>query len=214
MVGILPKVLDGGLVMNLAYLQNELPDFNNEADWYVWLSPSAPRDAVARLRAAGLVVQSVAHESTRVSELARQGPALSLLLLLASAIAGSVLAIGGTAISIGSSARRRSYESAALGTIGVSRAQLYRAALYEQSIILGAAVVLGVVSGVVAAVLTLPIVPEFASSTPVELVYAPPALPILISTVAFIIVVLAAAAITSAGVLREAQAGRLREAEE
>ncbi len=213
-VGVLPKVLDGGLVMNLAYLQNELPDFNNEANWEVWLSPSAPSDAVAKLRAAGITVQSVAKESTRVAELARQGPALSLLLLLSSAIAGSILAIGGTAISIGSSARRRSYESAALGTIGVSRSQLYRAALYEQGFVLGTAVVLGVVSGIVAALITLPIVPEFASSTPVQLDYAPSPLVILLSTLAFIVVVAAAAAITSAGVLREARAGRLREAEE
>ena len=213
-VAVLPKVLNGGLVMNLAYLQNELPDFNNEADWEVWLSPSAPSDAVAKLRAAGITVQSVAKESTRVAELARQGPALSLLLLLSSAIAGSILAIGGTAISIGSSARRRSYESAALGTIGVSRSQLYRAALYEQGFVLGTAVVLGVVSGIVAALITLPIVPEFASSTPVQLDYAPSPLVILASTLAFIVLVAAAAAITSAGVLREARANRLREAEE
>jgi hypothetical protein len=211
---VLPHVLNAGVVMNLSYLQDDLPDFNNEAVWQVWLSPSAPPDAVARLRAAGISVQSTAAASTRIAVLARQAPALSLLLLLASAIAGSVLAIGGTTISIGSSARRRSYEAAALGTVGVSRRQLYRAALYEQLIVLGTAVVLGVGGGVLAAVLTLPVIPEFASSTPVQLVYLPSALPLLLSTLGFAILVLAAAAGTSAAVLHSARAARLREAEE
>lgn len=211
---VLPHVLDAGLIMNLSYLQNDLPAFNNEANWQVWLSPSAPADAIARLRAAGISVQSTSLVDSRIAVLARQAPALSLLLLLASAIAGSVLAIGGTTISIGSSARRRSYEAAALGTVGVSRRQLYRAALYEQLIVLGTAIVLGVGGGILAAVLTLPVIPEFASRTPVQLVYLPSALPILASTLGFAILVLAAAAGTSAAVLRSARAGRLREAEE
>ncbi|HEX4057299.1 MAG TPA: FtsX-like permease family protein [Galbitalea sp.] len=211
---VVPHVLNEGVVMNLSYLQDDLPDFNNEAIWQVWVSPSAPSDAVARLRAAGISVQSTSAASTRIAELARQAPALSLLLLLASAIAGSVLAIGGTTISIGSSARRRSYEAAALGTVGVSRRRLYRAALYEQLIVLGTAVVLGVGGGVLAAVLTLPVIPEFATGTPVQLVYLPTALPLLLSTVGFAILVLAAAAGTSGAVLRSARAARLREAEE
>jgi putative ABC transport system permease protein len=213
-VSVVPHVLNQGVLMNLSYLQDDLPDFNNEAIWQVWLSPSAPADAVARLRAAGISVQSITSASTRIAVLARQAPALSLLLLLASAIAGSVLAIGGTTISIGSSARRRSYEAAALGTVGVSRRQLYRAALYEQLIVLGTAVVLGVGGGVLAAVLTLPIIPEFASGTPVQLVFLPSPLPILLSTLGFAILVIAAAAGTSAAVLRSARAARLREAEE
>jgi putative ABC transport system permease protein len=214
MVSVLPRVLNNGVLMNLTYLQRELPDFDNEAVWQIWLSPSAPADAVKRLSSAGLSVQSTARESTRVAELARQGPALSLLLLLASAIVGAVLAVGGTAISIGASARRRSFEAAALGTIGVSRRQLYRAALYEQGILLGTAVILGVVGGIAAAILTLPAIPEFATSTPVQLFYAPPPSAILLSTVGFVVLVLGAAAWSAAGVLRSAKAGRLREAEE
>jgi hypothetical protein len=211
---VLPSVLDDGVMMNITYLQSQLPDFNNEAVWHVWLSDAAPADAIAKLRASGLTIESVSTEANRYAELARQGPALSLLLLLASALAGAILAMGGTAISIGASARRRSYEAAALNVVGVTKRQLYRAALYEQLLILGTAVVLGLPGGIVAAVLTLPVIPEFATGTPIQLIFAPPAGPLIVFAVAFAVLVFVAAAITAAGVLRAARPGRLREAEE
>jgi putative ABC transport system permease protein len=213
-VSVLPSLLDDGAMMNLPYLQSQLSGFNYEAAWQVWLSPVAPRDAIERLKAEGLIVQSSADEETRVMHLARQGPALSLLLLLSSAVVGSLLAIGGTAISIAASARRRSYESAALGAVGVSRRQLFRAALYEQSILLGTAVVLGVAGGVFAAVLALPAIPEFATDTPVLLIYSPAPFPLALSTLGFVVFVLIAAAASAASVLRQARPSRLREAEE
>jgi putative ABC transport system permease protein len=212
---VLPVVLDNGIIMNLAYLRETLPGFSSEANWQVWLSASAPADALAKLRASGLTLQSTtASEQTRVAELGRQAPALSLLLLLVSAIVGAILAGFGTAISIAAAGRRRSYESAAMRAIGVPRGQLFQAAVLEQVILLGAAVVLGIPAGLLAAVLALPVVPEFATSTPVALNYAPPLGPVLLFGLVFVFAVIATAVIAARSVMRAARPGRLREAEE
>src|SRR5215469_9558633 len=123
---VLPVVLDSGLIANLTFVRAVLPGFDAEANWMIWLGPHAPPDAIARLRAAGLTLQ---HENTarsRIIQLGRQAPALSLFLLLACAIIGSVVAVGGTAIAITASARRRSHETAALRVVGVPRRALYR----------------------------------------------------------------------------------------
>src|SRR5205823_5496095 len=83
-------VLDDGVMVDLSYVRDQLADFDNEAGWQVWLSPSAPPDALARLTRAGLVVDGVSSREERVTLLARQGPALALRLLVACAVAGSV----------------------------------------------------------------------------------------------------------------------------
>ncbi len=211
---VLPVVLDDGVLMDLNFLRAQLPDFDDEASWQVWLGPDAPADAPARLRSAGLLVEGVKTEHSRVIVLGRQGPALSLFLLLACAIVGAILAVGGTAISISASGRRRSFESAALRAVGVRSRFLYRAGLYEQLMLLGTAVVLGVPAGVFAARLAMPVIPEFADTTPVALHYRPPALPVLAFTGGFVVLVVLAAAVAAHAVLRSARPGRLREAEE
>jgi putative ABC transport system permease protein len=142
---------------------------------------------VTRLRAAGLTTHGVRSTHSRVVELGRQGPALALPLLLGCAIAGTVLAVGGTAISVSASSRRRSFELAALRAIGISRSALLRAGVWEQLLLLGTAVVLGVPGGFIAARLAIPAIPEFSDSTPVQLQYGPPALPVLLFTGAYVV---------------------------
>jgi hypothetical protein len=211
---VLPAVLDQGMVVDLTFLRGQLPAFDNEATWQIWLSPSAPSDAVARLRAVGLTVTAVKTEHARAIELGRQGPALSLILLLACAIVGSLLAVGGTAISISASARRRSFEVAALRAIGIRTPALYRAGVLEQLLLLGTAVVLGLPAGVLAARLALPVIPEFADATPIALHYTPSATPIGLFAGLFIVVVGLSATVASYAVLRAGRPSRLREAEE
>ena len=143
----MPIGLTNGVVMDVRYLETQLPAFANDADWQVWIGPDAPADAVQRLRKAGLLVQSVHSLGSRETELARQAPALALFLLLACAIIGSVVAVGGTAIAITASARRRSRETAALRVVGVPGRALYRGAVIEQVMLLGAAVTLGLPAG-------------------------------------------------------------------
>lgn len=211
---VLPGVLDDGLMMDVNYLSQQLPAFAGEATWSVWIGRHAPSDAVSRLRAAGLIVQSVKTERSRVIVLGRQGPALALLLLLGCAVAGTVLAVGGTAISVSASSRRRSYELAALRTIGISRRTLLRAGVYEQLLLLGTAVVLGVPGGLLAARLAIPAIPEFSDATPVSLRYTPSALPVVVFVAGFAMLLTVTAIVAAIALVRVAVPGRLREDEE
>jgi hypothetical protein len=210
---VLPGVLDNGVLMNIPFLQAGLPAFSEESTWSVWLGPRAPSDALARLKAAGLHVQSVRTERQRTEQLARQGPALALLLLLACAVAGAVLAVGGTAISVAASSRRRSYEIAALRTVGLPRTALLRAGIIEQLLLLGAAVALGVPTGLLAARLAMPVIPEFSDTTPVALRYVPRLAPTAIFASAFIVLLTVTAVLAAAWLMRSAVPDRLREAE-
>jgi ABC-type antimicrobial peptide transport system permease subunit len=213
-VSVLPHVLDNGLMFDLTFLRDQLPDFDYEAQWSVWLGPHAPTDALARLSAAGLTLQNSASTATRIAQLGRQGPALSLFLLLACAIIGSIVAVGGTAVAISASARRRSFETAALRAVGVRGGALYRGGVIEQLLLLGAAVVLGVPAGAYAARLAMPVIPEFADPTPITLDYVPPWLPIVLFAIGFVLLVVLTAMTAARAVLRAARPGRLREAEE
>ncbi|MGN6609583.1 MAG: FtsX-like permease family protein [Jatrophihabitans sp.] len=210
----LPVVLDTGLIADLNDLRALRPGFDTEANWTVWIGPRAPSDALARLRATGLTLQRVRSTSSRIVQLGRQAPALSLFLLLACAIVGSVVAVGGTATAISASARRRSFETAALRVVGVPRSALYRGGVLEQLILLGAAVLLGIPAGALAARLAMPVIPEFADTTPILLHYRPPALPIVAFAAAFTALVGLASMIAAAAVLRSAVPTRLRGTEE
>lgn len=213
-VPVLPVVLDNGLIVDVSFLRSQLPGFDSEATWQVWLGPKAPADAVARLKAAGLIVQTVAKKQTRIDQLGRQGPALSLFLLLACAIAGSALAVGGTAIAISAGARRRSFETAALRAIGVPRRTLFRAGLLEQLLLLGAALLLGLPTGIAGARLVMPTIPEFADTTPIKLTYLPHLTPVLLFVVGFVALVCLTAFIAATSVMRAARPERLRGGEE
>ena len=166
---------------------------------------------MARLRRAGLLVQNVTTTSQRVAALGRQGPALGLLLLLVCAVAAAVLAVGGTAVSLLADARRRLFELAALRVIGVSRRTLRASAVAEQALLLGAALVLGLPSGYAAAVLVLPVVPEFSDPTPTALRFRPPVPVALGCALAFAVLLGVTAVIAGRALVRAAVPSRLRE---
>jgi hypothetical protein len=210
---LLPVVEDNGVALDVRFVQDELPGFVSEAAWQVWLGPKAPADAMKRLAAAGLQVVDVRSEHTRVDELARQGPALALLLLLVCAVAGAVLAFGATATSISAGSRRRSYELAALRVVGVGRPSLVRAGVIEQLLLLGSALLLGVPTGLIAARLAMPLIPEFADSTPILLKYTPQAAPTAIFGAALTLLLVITAVAGAWASLRIAVPARLREAE-
>jgi hypothetical protein len=212
-VRLVPVALTNGVVMDVRYLDTQLPSFAGEANWQVWIGPTAPPDAVQRLRHAGLVIQSVYSVSGRETVLARQGPALALLLLLACAVAGAALAVGGTAISISASSRRRSYEIAALRAVGVSRRSLLRASVLEQLLLLGTGVLLGLPTGLIAARLAMPVIPEFADHTPISFDYTPQALPTTLFAGAFVVLLTVTALIAARALIGIAVPARLREAE-
>ena len=211
-VSLLPVALDDGVLVDVRYIAAQLPDFADEADWQVWLGPAAPADAVQQLRAAGLLVQGVRSDTQREDELARQGPALALLLLVVCAIAGAVLAAGATALAVAVTGRRRAFELAALSAVGVAHRSLLRSCVGEQLILLGTGLLLGLPAGVVAARLALPAIPEYSDETAVPLDFAPRALVIVAFGVAVTVLLVATAWVAGTALMRSAVPTRLREA--
>ncbi len=211
---LLPVVLGTGAVVDLGALDYRLGSLFREVEPQVWLGSAAPPDALQRLRAAGLRLRVLDSTGSEQARLARQGPALSLLLLQVCGAAGAVLAMLATAISISSTARRRSYEAAAMLALGLRRAQVGGAAVLEQVLLLAAAVALGVPAGWLAAVVTLPVLPRFDTATPIALITVPSPLPALALAGAFLLLVLVAALVGALAVLRSAHGSRLREGEE
>jgi len=212
-VRVLPVVQDAGMLVDLSAIRAQLPGFDTEASWSIWLGPAAPPDALARLRAAGLVLDPPRYEHTRQTELARQGPALALRLLVVCAIAGSILAVGGTAIAIAATGRRRTFELASLRVLGIRPRALLRASVFEQLLLLGAALLLGVPAGYLAARLVLPTIPQFADTTPVRLHYSPALLGVGSFALAFCLLLAATALVAGQLLMRAAAPARLREAE-
>jgi hypothetical protein len=210
---VLPAVLDDGVLIDITGLRQQLPAFDSEASWAIWLGPHAPPDALDRLRAAGLVIEPGASYASRLDELGRQGPALALRLLVVCAIVGSILAVGGTAIAIASTGRRRTFELASLRAVGIRRRTLLSSCILEQLLLLGAAVLLGVPAGYLAARWALPSVPEFADLTPVSLSYRPALAGIALFALVFGLLLAGTAVLAGRALLRAAAPSRLREAE-
>jgi putative ABC transport system permease protein len=177
----------------------------------VWLGPDAPPDALTRLAAAGLQPGAVTSTSARIASLGKQGPALALALLLACAIAAAVLAMGATATAIAASGRRRAFELAALRVLGVSRAALTRATIGEQLALLGSAMLLGVPSGIVAALVAMPVIPQFSDASPLHLGDTIRATPIVVVVAVFVVVLVVTAVAAGLSLVRNAVPSRLRE---
>jgi putative ABC transport system permease protein len=210
---VLPSVLDNGVLVDLKGLREQLPGFDSEASWSIWLGPDAPADAISRLRAAGLVLDAGASYSARVDELGRQGPALALRLLVVCAIVGSILAVGGTAIAIASTGRRRTFELASLRAVGVRRRTLLGSCILEQLLLLGAALLLGVPAGYLAARWAMSSIPEFADHTPVALSFRPAVSGVLLFALVFLLLLGVTAVLAGRALMQAAAPARLREAE-
>jgi putative ABC transport system permease protein len=158
----LPRVDRAGELVDLEYADRMASgDFRDTLD-EVWLSPDAPASFSKRLEAAGFHISDRVNLAARLHQLDRQGPALGLLLFLVAAVAAVVLAVAGVVTNSYLSGRRRAYELAAMRTFGVSRHTLIRAGSSEQRLLWGGSVLLGAVTGLVAAALALPAVPFYS----------------------------------------------------
>ena len=143
---------------------------------------------------------------------ARQGPALSSVLFLADAAAATLLAAGAAILDLYLSARRRRYEYAALSASGVSFRTLRRAVRAELALLLGFGIVVGVVIGAIAALVTLRSLPEFINAPPAAVLsYVPPALPLVVMLVVAVAVLTAAAVLASSTLIRGVSLDQLRE---
>jgi hypothetical protein len=211
-VARVPRLLSGGALADFDAARASLPAFTQLSRLQVWLGPHAPKDALTRLQRAGLVLGTADTVAHHVQTLRQEGPALALQLFLFASFACSLLALAATSLALAAAGRRRSFELAALLAVGVRRGALLRACIVEQGLLLGAALVLGVVPGVLAAAVSLPGVPEFVDVAPNTLSYSPSTHVLAAFVIGLAVVVLAVAALGGATLLRAAVPARLREA--
>jgi len=215
-VGVGPALPGAGsqaVVVDRTYVLHAAADAATDAEELVWLAPSAPPAFTSRLEKAGVTVlasQSAAHASAVYS---RQGPALAILLFLAGAVLGALLAAGGTVLNLHRAGRRRTYELAAMTALGVAPRALRRSLHAEQGVLLAFGIVVGVVAGLVGAVLALPSVPEFADHpTAPPMLYGLRAGPVLLVVLGAVAVLAPVVVASSASLLRLSRYDQLREA--
>jgi putative ABC transport system permease protein len=207
-----PRLLGTGGLADLSAAKATLPAFDQLSVQQVWLGRGAPKDALQRLRAAGLVLGSPDSVARHVQSFRQQGPALALQLFLFASFACTALALAATVLALAAAGRRRSFELAALLAVGVRRSALLRACVAEQVALLGAGLVLGVVPGLIAAGVTLSNVPEFVDVPPIPLSYVPSPRALVLFVVGLSLLVIVVAVIGAVLLLRAAVPSRLREA--
>jgi hypothetical protein len=207
-----PRLLGTGGLADITAARASLPAFEQLSRQQVWLGRDAPPDALARLQRAGLVLGTPDSVRERVRSLRQQGPALALELFLFASFACTALALAATVLALAAAGRRRSFELAALRTVGVRPRSLLAACLGEQLILLRTGLLLGVVPGLIAARVALPHLAEFADTSPTPLSYAPSTAALLLFVASLSLAVVVAAVVGGIALLRAAAPSRLREA--
>lgn len=167
-IPVLPQLLNHGVLADLSYLS--LADRGYDAGTTqryaeIWLGPTAPPDAVSRLRGMGVHVTGVTTINDEVRRLSAQDPALGLDAYLAVAGLAVLLALALLCGQAAVAARRRRAEYVAMATAGVRRLSLgigwFAAAVVRLAFCVGA----GSATGLVFARLAAPGVPLAAPRT-------------------------------------------------
>jgi hypothetical protein len=201
------------IIVDGTYALRAAANASTSATQTVWLTPSVAGTFPAKLAKAGVTVLSTRSAAQQSALYSRQGPALAILLFLVGACLGGLLAAGGAVLNLHLSGRRRTYELAAMSALGVRRATLLVSLFVEQGLLLVFGIGVGVIAGLVGAVLALPSVPEFADqpSTP-PMLYGLHALPVLFVVAVAVAVLAAVVLASSVNLLRLSRFDQLREA--
>lgn len=209
----LPGTTDSGVIVDRDLALRVAGGAEGQASQTVWLSEPGRHAVPAALRARGVTVLSTASAPELTAVLTRQGPALAILLFLAGAALGALLAAGGTALNLYLSGRRRTYELAAMAAVGVRRRALLGSLCLEQGVLVAFGVGVGVLAGLLGAVLALPAVPEFADApTAPPLLYGTHVAPVLAVALGAVAVLAVVAVASARNLLRTARPAQLREA--
>jgi predicted lysophospholipase L1 biosynthesis ABC-type transport system permease subunit len=208
---VVPGSPQAGEIVDRRYAELAAGENFPDASQQVWLAAGAQASIEPRLKAAGLRVLSVSTAASVATGFARQGPALASVLFLADAAAAALLAAGAAVLGLYLSARRRRYEYAALSASGVATGTLRRAVLSEMALVLGFGVIIGIGSGLLAAVLALRTVPEFLTTPAAPLSYVPGAAPLVLLLGAAVALLAAAAVTASVLLIRGVSLDQLRE---
>ena len=201
------------IIVDGTYALRAAANASTSATQTVWLTPSAAGTFPAELAKADVTILSTQSAAQQSALYSRQGPMLAILLFLAGACLGALLAAGGAVLNLHLTGRRRTYELAAMSALGVRRRTLLASLFVEQAVLLVFGVGVGVVAGLVGAVLALPSVPEFADqpSAP-PMLYGLHALPVLFVVAVAVVVLGAVVTASSVNLLRLSRFDQLREA--
>jgi hypothetical protein len=156
----LPRIGDDAVLVALTLADRAQSGPASDTTDEVWLAHDAGAPLLRRLGVEGLTIVSADRSSTLVAVSDHGGTALSYALFLLAAAGAAALAVGAGVFAGAVAGRTRSTELAGLQAVGIPRAVLRRALRAEQWAVTGTAVVLGVGSGVLAARLALPSIPE------------------------------------------------------
>jgi putative ABC transport system permease protein len=168
--------------------------------------------ALARLRQRGAAVAAVTVAADREAQLARQAPSLALLLLVVGAAAAAALATGGVMLHLYLSGRRRGFELAVLEALGARRRDLWAPVAVEQGALVGYGVLVGGAIGLVAALVSLPAIPQFVDRPEVPPpIYEPDWLVLGGALGLTLLVVALGLVLVVAGLIRKARPELLRE---
>jgi hypothetical protein len=186
---------------------------SSQVGYEVWVAPGAAARVKKALQVQGVTVTAETTVEDLVRRFNRQGPGLAMVLLVAAAAAAAALAMARTVLGLYATGRRRTYELAALGAVGVSPRAQRRALLIEQAVILGVGALAGVLAGVAAASVALPTVPQFTvQPTTPPLTYTPDPLVLVGTPAAAALAVALAAVLTTEAIRRSVRVEQLREA--
>ncbi len=207
-----PGAPQNGVIVDRQYAELAAGENFPDASQQVWLAGGAQDLLESRLKAAGVQVLSARSTASTAAVFARQGPALASVLFLADAAAAALLAAGAAILGLYLSARRRRYEYAALSASGVPHPVLRRSVLTELCLVLGFGCLIGTGTGLIAAVVALPSVPEFLISPPVPaLSYVPSPVPLAVLLGAAAVLLAIAAVTASVTLIRSISLDQLRE---
>jgi hypothetical protein len=117
----LPRLGRTGLLLDYEYADRATTGTGSAVNPEVWLGRAAPRDAVDRLRAQGLVITDDRSLAPLRRALDRQGPSVALRFHELAAGIAVVLALGTLWLVAGQDRRQRAGELRALRVQGVSR---------------------------------------------------------------------------------------------
>ncbi|HKA69311.1 MAG TPA: FtsX-like permease family protein [Actinomycetes bacterium] len=208
----LPGVTGAGVLVDERLAERAALGIDAQSRYEIWCVPGAAAEITAGLEAAGIPVTGQRRAAELAGQFGAQGPGLALRLLLAVAAAAAVLATGATAIDLYATSRRRTYELAALETVGASRRSLRTGLLLEHLAVLGTAAIVGPLAGLLAAWAVVSKVPTFSVSpvTP-PLRYPLDLGAVAVAAAAALVLAAIAAAVMTEATARATRAERLRE---
>ncbi|MBX6752481.1 MAG: hypothetical protein IRY85_22935, partial [Micromonosporaceae bacterium] len=206
-VPALPIVGDRGVLIDLEYALHNNDARIESVELLVWLTADAPDSVVVGLADHGVTVLDERSVAQRTKEFAGHAPGLALGFGYFAAAVVLLLAAGVAVIGSTVDRSSRVAELSALRGQGVPRRLLWTAGVAGSAVMVGAAVVVGVVAALVARTLVATGLPAFSDGRTL----APPAGltgTALLSAAGVIVVVLGIAGVTTASRLVTAATGR------